>query len=63
MAPIDPDHPPQPRAHEAVAYVSPMDKPRKFYGACGAGDFTAPDTHDTQDAAKADVAEHVSSMQ
>lgn len=63
MAPIDTAHPPQPRQHEAVAFTTAMDDPPKFYGACGAGDFTATARHDTQDAAKADVKDHVDSMQ
>ncbi len=48
------------RPHEAVAYVVANVKPTKFYGGCLAGDFTSDATHDTENAARADVAEHVS---
>lgn len=47
------------RKHEAVAYVTANDKPWKFYGGCVAGDFTAEPRRDTQDAARADVAQHL----
>ena len=46
------------RKHEAIAYVTAM-PPTKFYGGCLAGDFTADAKRDTQDAARADVAEHL----
>lgn len=63
MAPTAPGTPADFRPpHGAVAYTTAFDEPSRFYGACSAGDFRAADTHETQEAARADVAEHLADV-
>lgn len=61
--PTDSSRPPRlPRAHQAVAYVDPFAGAAQYYGACTGGDFVAVTCHVTQDAARADVQEHLDSV-
>jgi hypothetical protein len=47
------------RKHEAVAYVAANEKPTRFYGGCGAGDFRNTSYRATEQEARADVAKHL----
>lgn len=49
--------------HKAVPHVVPNSDPVMFAGTCSAGDFRSTQTRPTEDAAIADVADHVAAQQ
>lgn len=58
--PTDPTAVPPPAVHQPLAFGGANDT---FIGGCTAGDFEATTPRPTADAAKADVKDHVDSMQ